>query len=149
MNTTYEQPQPASTNKSRKLLIGLLIFVLLLAGVSLLLAYLSSTGALHGSLLVMDEDYSHHALGWMIALPIIIVVFAVGIIALIGTGIIMAGAIAMTVALVLLSIVFGLAMVVLPVATFLAVPVLIVWGIVKLANRKPPVVYVSQPPATM
>ena len=143
MNTAHE-PTP-SISKSRKFLIAILILVTLLAGLSLLLAYLSSTGAFSGSLWVMDEDISHHALGWMIALPIIFIVFAVVIIAVLGAGIIAAGAIAMAVVLALLSIVFGLAMVVLPIAAFLAVPVLVVWGIAKLANRKPSVVYVTQP----
>jgi hypothetical protein len=136
----------ALTTKTSKVLAAILIGLLILLGFAMLMAYLGSTDSLGGSLIIMDDDVTHSVLWWMIAIPIIIlsVLLVLGIMA--GAGLLVALIVAACVVVALLAVIFGLAMAILPIAFLLAIPVLIIWGIVKLANRKPRIEYVTLPP---
>jgi hypothetical protein len=133
-------------SKTAKVLLFILLSILILASLGYLMAYLHGAQQWQGGLFMFDQDLSDSVLGWMIAIPIIALVFALVILIMLGVGIILSGVVAMVVVLALLAAIFGIAMAVLPVAAFLAVPILLVWLAVKLAMRNvrnPPRVPVS------
>ncbi len=123
-------------NKTTKLLLWILVAVLALIAVSFLMVHLHNVQQWDGGLYLFGDDMSDSVLGWMIAVPVLIVAAVVTVGALMGVGIILAGVVAMVVVLALLAAIFGILMVVLPFAILFAVPVLIIWGIVKLVSRK-------------
>jgi hypothetical protein len=121
-------------------IIRALIFVLAaVAIVFVLAAVLAATheAGLHGGNLVLfDEDLSDSVLGWAIAIPVLILTFTLLIIVLSGTGVIVAGVIALVLMVVVLSVLFALMLAILPFAAFLAVPILVVVGLVKLFSKR-------------
>jgi hypothetical protein len=122
--------------RTQKFLLLALIGVLLLVGVSALLAHLHTAQNWSGHVMMFDEDLSDSLVGWMIAIPVLMLTAVLVTIVLAGTGILLLGVLAMVVVLVLCAVVFGLAMAVLPFVAFFAVPILFVWLIVKFARRK-------------
>ena len=124
-----------SMTTSTKILWFALIATITLVCVSLLLASLHSSNALEHSLMLFDEDLSDSALGWMIAIPVLMVAFVVTAVALAGTGVILAVVFAMLLVMGLVGAVFAVLMALIPVAAFLAVPALIIWGVVKFCRR--------------
>jgi len=127
-----------SMTTSTKILWFALIATITLACVSLLLASLHSSNALEAlehSLMLFDEDLSDSVLGWMIAIPVLMVAFVVVAVALAGTGVILAVVFAMVLVMGLVAAVFAVLMALIPVAAFLAVPALIIWGVVKFCRR--------------
>jgi hypothetical protein len=63
-------------------------------------------------------------------------VFALVLVALTGAGVIVLGALALALVAVLLSLLFAILLAALPLAAFLAVPILMVVGMVKLFSQK-------------
>ncbi len=122
---------------TKKILITTLVAVLALVAISFALAYLHQTQDWSGSIMMFDDDLSDSAIGWMIAIPILVLTILLVVLVMVGVGVILAAVVAVLVVMSLLAALFGVLMAIIPFAVFLAVPVLIVWGIVKLANRKP------------
>jgi hypothetical protein len=85
------------------------------------------------TLMVFDEDLSGSALGWTIAIPVLVLVGIVVIAVLAGAALI--ATLALVCALVLL--VFALLLAFTPLAVFLAIPLLAAYGFVKLIQRDP------------
>ena len=111
------------------LLAGLLLMMLMGA-----VAYsLAVSGGHHASLVMGDMDLSDSVLGWMIAIPIMFAVGALLAVIFAGVGVIVAGA--MTFAMIVVAIAMLIAF--LPVLAFLAIPLLAVYGLVKLFSRSP------------
>lgn len=125
----------APTRTTTKVLSAMLIGLIILVGISLAMVSMHAAGNWSGGLMLGDNDFSDSLVGWMIAIPVIILTMALVMFIMIGVGIILAAVVAMALVLALVAVVFGLAMVVLPIAAFVAVPVLIVWGIVKLISN--------------
>lgn len=124
-----------SMTTTSKVLITVLIATISLLCISLLLAWLHSAHAFEHSLLFFDEDLSESVIGWMIAIPLLIIAFVVTVIALAGAGVIVAVVLAMVLLMGLLAAVFGVVMALIPVAVFLAIPVAIIWAVVKVCRR--------------
>jgi hypothetical protein len=126
--------QPSS--RLRKLLIWMLAGLAVLVGLSFLMVQLHAAGNWDGGLMFGSADMSDSIVGWMIAIPVIVLTMMFVVAVLAGTGIFLAAVFAMLVVLALLLAIFGLALTVLPVLAFLAVPVAFVWLVIKAAQRK-------------
>ena len=117
---------------SRPLLITLAV-VLVIVAISMGLAATHVSGDMDGSLMFFDHDLSDSAFGWVIAIPILLLV---GIIVIA----VCAGAALLTVATVVMAVVitvFALMLALTPVAIFLAIPLLAIYGLVKMCQRQP------------
>ncbi len=116
------------------------IFALVMLALILVLAVVLATGhqsgVFDGNLVLFDEDLSDSVLGWAIAIPVLILVFTLVAVVLTGAGVIVAGALALAMVAVLLCLIFAILMAVLPFAAFLAVPILVVVGLVKLFSNR-------------
>jgi hypothetical protein len=123
------------TRTTTKVLSAMLIGLIILVGISLLMVSLHAAGNWSGGLMLGNNDVSDSLIGWMIAIPVIVITMALVTLIMIGVGIILAAVVAMILVIALVAVVFGLVMAVLPIAAFVAVPVLIVWGIVKLLTN--------------
>ena len=108
----------------------ILVAVLVLAAISAFMAY-GPFGAGSHSIVMFDEDISDSALGWMIAIPVMIIV---GIL----VGAVMAGVVVVTgfaLAFAAIMVILGMLLAFTPVLLFLAIPVLAIYGLVKLFQR--------------
>lgn len=123
-------------SKLSTFLLITLLGLIALAGIALVMVQMHEAGHFGGSLMLFDDDISDSVLGWMIALPILAFTMVLVVVILAGTGVFLVGIFAMLVVLAVVLAVFGIAMAVLPFAAFLAVPVMFVWMVVKLAQRK-------------
>lgn len=115
---------------SRPLLIALAV-VLVITALAMGLGAIHEHGGMDGSLIFFDHDLSDSALGWAIAIPILLLV-AIIVVA------VCAGAVLLTVVVLVFAAVItvlALLMAMAPVAIFLAIPVLAVYGLVKLFQR--------------
>ena len=115
---------------SRPLLVALAV-VLVVAALAMGLAVTHESGGMDSSLMFFDNDLSDSAFGWAIAIPILLL-------AAIIVAAVCAGAALMTVvALVFAAVITVLALVLAmaPFAILLAIPVLAVYGLVKLFQR--------------
>ena len=114
-------------------------FILLAIAVIGLLAVLLANGHStlmpDGHLMMFDEDLSDSAVGWAIAIPILILAAVVLAIVLAGTGVLVAGVLVMALVMTLVAAVFAVAVTVLPLLAFIAVPILAIVGLVKLLSR--------------
>lgn len=117
---------------SRPLLITLAV-VLVITALAMGLAVTHETGGMDGSLMLFDHDLSDSAFGWVIAIPILLLV------AIIVAAVCAGAALITVVALVFAAIITVLALVLAmtPIAIFLAIPVLAIYGLVKLFQRQP------------
>ena len=114
-----------------RLLLAALAVVLVLAAMAMGLAAIHQSGGMDGTLMLFDHDLSDSAFGWAIAIPILLLVAVI-------VAVVCAGAALLTmVALVFAAVitVFALLLAMAPVAIFLAIPVLAVYGLVKLFQR--------------
>lgn len=128
----------ASPNKmstTRKVLIGLLLITISLAAFGYLMVYLHSIGDLDGGIYFFDNDYSDSVLAWMIVVPILILTAVVVAIVMLSIGVMTAVLVGLAVVLGLVATIFGLLFALLPIVAFLAVPIFIIWGMVKMAQR--------------
>lgn len=118
-------------NKISRPLLFTLLAVLILAIIGAVITSGPFTLGDGPTLVIFDEDLSDSALGWALAIPIMVFV---GVI----VGAVLAGVAVITVvilAIAALMVVLALLMAVTPVAVFLAIPVLAVYGLVKLLQR--------------
>lgn len=116
------------------------VFIILLAIaviglLAVLLANGHSTVMPDGQLMMFGEDFSDSAVGWAIAIPILILAAVVLAIVLAGTGVLVAGVLVMALVMTLVAAVFAVAVTVLPLLAFIAVPILAIVGLVKLLSR--------------
>ena len=124
MNTTSRQLV------SRPLVItlaGVLVIVALAVG----LATLHNSGGMDGSLMLFDHDLSDSAFGWAIAIPILVLVAVIVAVVCAGAALLTVVALAFAAVITVLALLLAMA----PVAIFLAIPVLAVYGVVKLFQR--------------
>ena len=129
-NPTVSRPPGSRALVSRPLIAALAV-VLVVAAIAMGLAAMHQSGGMDGTLMLFDHDLSDSAFGWAIAIPILLLV---GVI----VAVVCAGAALLTVvALVFAAVitVFALLLAMAPVAIFLAIPVLAVYGLVKLFQR--------------
>lgn len=109
-----------------------LMLVLLLLCVAAALALWHSQTGMTGHLIMFDEDLSDSFIGWVIAIPIVVVALVVAVLALLFALVLTVFLVVVALALALFGILVGLA----PVVAFFAIPVLAVVGLVKLVERK-------------
>lgn len=118
---------------SRPLLYTLAALAVLVLIAAIIASGHGSMGG-HGSLMLFDEDLSGSVLGWLIAIPVLAFV-ALVVVAVCAAAVLVALlATAFAAVLALLGVAIGL----LPVALFLAIPVLAIYGLVKLFQREAP-----------
>jgi len=120
----------------RPLLLLALLAVVVIGALALLLANGHSAGFHDGSLMMFDEDLSDSALGWAIAIPILLVTAVLVVMVLAGTGVLVAGVLAVVLVATLLIMVLATVMAILPLLAFVAVPILAMVGLVKLLSRQ-------------
>ena len=118
------------TKISRPLLFTLLA-VLLLAIVVTVITSGPLTSSSGPTLMMFDEDLSDSALGWAIAIPILVFVGIIVTAVLAGAALITVMALAFAAILVVLAVLLAFT----PLALFVAIPVLAVYGLVKLFQR--------------
>jgi hypothetical protein len=119
---------------SRKVVFAALALVTIVVVAIALSAWFASTVE-PGTLIFFDDDLSDSALGWVIAIPILVVTAVIVAFVLAGTGVMVVGALAMAVVATIVAVVFALLMVFLPFALFMAVPILAIIGLVKLVSK--------------
>lgn len=117
-------------------LVLLVIALAIILVLALVLATGHHSGMFDGNLIFFDEDLSDSVLGWAIAIPVLILTFALVAVVLTSAGVIVVSALALALVAVLLSVVFAILLAILPFAAFLAVPILIVVGVVKLLSGR-------------
>jgi hypothetical protein len=135
INTNMSVAPANKMSKTSKVLIAFLVATLALAAFGYLMAHLHSAGNWDGGIYAFDEDYSDSVLAWMIVVPILILTAVFVAVVMLSVGVMVAVLVAIAVVFGLIAAVFGLLFALLPIAAFLAVPVLIIWGIVKMAQR--------------
>ena len=118
-------------NKISRPLFYSLIALVVVAIIGVVIASgVISTG--HGpTLMFFDDDLSDSALGWMIAVPIMVIVGIAVVAVLAGVAVITALALAFAAVMVVLALIVAFT----PFAVVLALPVLALYGLVKLFQR--------------
>ena len=112
-------------------LLGALLAVLILAVIAAAIAFGPFPTGTGPTLMFFDENLSDSALGWMLAIPILLFVGVVVTAVLAGAALITIVALALAAVMVVLALLLAFT----PVALFLALPVLAVYGLVKLFQR--------------
>ncbi|MBC7623327.1 MAG: hypothetical protein H7232_08080 [Aeromicrobium sp.] len=120
---------------TRKVLLFLLLATITLVGLAFLLASVRSVFGADHTLMFFDEDLSDSVIGWMIAIPILIVAIVATVVSLALVGIVAAIAMAMVLMIALVVAVFGVLLGLIPIAAFLAVPAAIIWALIKINRR--------------
>lgn len=120
-------------NKFSRPLAFTLAVVLVITALAMGLAHLHESGIMDSQLMMFDHDMSDSALGWAIAIPILLVLGV--IVAAVCAGAALLTVFALIFALVLT--VLALVLAAMPIAIFFAIPVLAVYGLVKLLQRNP------------
>ena len=132
---TNKGPNMHAMRTTRKVLIFLLLSTIVLVGLAFLFASMSGSFGADHALMFFDEDLSDSVIGWMIAIPVVLVAIVFTVIALALAGIVVAFAMVMVLVITLVVAVFGVLLGLIPIAAFLAVPAAIVWAIVKVNRR--------------
>ncbi len=124
-----------------RVLLFILLATLLLVAASIGLSLYFGEHAHHGSLMMFDEDISDSAVAWFVAIPVVVVALAIAALVTILALVIALLAVVLAVALGLVAAMVGILMALLPLVVVLAVPVLAIYGFVKLMqrNNRPPV----------
>ncbi len=123
-----------ATSLSRKFILGVVVLVAVVMAAVALSTWLA--GAVDpGTLVWFDDDISDSALGWAIAIPVLILTAILVAVVLAGTGVMVAGALALAAVASIVAVLFALLLVFLPFAIFIAIPVLAVVGLVKLMSK--------------
>ncbi|MFN8986982.1 MAG: hypothetical protein ACK5YU_10085 [Burkholderiales bacterium] len=120
---------------TRKVLLFVLLATVALVGTAFLLAHTSGAFAGDHTLMLFDEDLSDSVVGWMIAIPIVLVAMVFTVIVLAVAGIVVVLAMAMVLMIALVVAVFGVLLGLIPIAAFLAVPAAIIWALIKVNRR--------------
>jgi hypothetical protein len=151
---TFQEPSMNATTtrptKTRSFFVVLLVGTLLLAALSALLAYLGAQGELGGTLWMGEADMSDSMAAWFIAIPIVVFVLGITLVILGVVGIITAVCVAVSLILALVAVFVALVLAIMPLLIFLAVPILVIYGLVKLVSRdtKPRVEVITLPAPT-
>jgi ABC-type phosphate/phosphonate transport system permease subunit len=115
---------------TRVFLLGALFVVSVMA---LALYFSSNSDVLGGGRLVFfDEDYSDSFLGWLVAIPILILTFLLVGVVLAATGVVVVGTLAMALVATVVALLFAFLLSVLPFALLIAIPILAFVGLLKL-----------------
>ena len=123
-----------SSSLSRKVIFG--VVVLLAVAVAAVALSIWLAGSVEpGTLVWFDDDISDSALGWAIAIPVLILTAILVAVVLAGTGVMVVGALALAVVASIVAVLFALLLVFLPFAIFIAIPILVVVGLVKLMSK--------------
>jgi hypothetical protein len=123
------------SKQSSRILVFTVIALLTIVVVAIALSAWFAGTVEPGTLIFFDDDLSDSALGWVIAIPILILTAILVAFILAGTGVMVVGALALAVVATLVAVVFALLMVFLPFALFMAVPILAIIGLVKLVSK--------------
>ena len=115
---------------SRPLLIALAI-VLVIAAVAMGLAVTREHGGVNGALMLFDHDLSDSAFGWAIAIPILLAVGVIVTAVCAGVALLTVVALVFAAALTVLALLLAMT----PFAILLVIPVLAIYGLVKLFQR--------------
>jgi len=117
---------------SRPLIYGLLV-VLVLGVLAAIMAsgHITFGGEHTPTLIVFDEDMTDSALGWFIAIPILLVVGMLVMVICAAVAVIVVLALAFAAVLTILALVLAAA----PFAIILAIPFLAIYGFIKLIQR--------------
>jgi hypothetical protein len=118
---------------SRPLLIALAV-VLVITALAMGLAVTHEQSAMNGSLMYFDHDLSDSTLGWAIAIPILLLVGIIVIAVCAGAALLTVVALLFAAVITVLALLLAMT----PFAVFLAIPVLAVYGLVRLLQRNPP-----------
>lgn len=108
-----------------------LLTILVLGVIALVLASGHYAHDMGPSILVFDQDLSDSPLGWLIAIPVLILVGVLLAAVFAGLALIALTAIAFAVVVALLAVALAFA----PVVVLLAIPFLAIYGLVKLFQR--------------
>ena len=123
-----------SSSLIRKVIFG--VVVLLAVAVAAVALSIWLAGSVEpGTLVWFDDDISDSALGWAIAIPVLILTAILVAVVLAGTGVMVVGALALAVVASIVAVLFALLLVFLPFAIFIAIPILVVVGLVKLMSK--------------
>lgn len=123
-----------SSSLSRKVIFG--VVVLLAVAVAAVALSIWLAGSVEpGTLAWFDDDISDSALGWAIAIPVLILTAILVAVVLAGTGVMVVGALALAAVASIVAVLFALLLVFLPFAIFIAIPILAVVGLVKLMSK--------------
>ena len=117
-------------------LLFVLLAVVVIGALALLLANGHSAEFYDGSLVMFDEDLSDSALGWAIAIPILLLTAVLVVMMLAGTSVVVAGVLAVVLVATFLIMVLATAIAILPLLVFIAVPILAMVGLVKILSRQ-------------
>ena len=115
---------------SRPFLIALAVMLVVVA-LSMGLAATREYGGIDGSLMFFDHDLSDSAFGWAIAIPILLLAGVIVIAVCAGAALLTVVALVFAALLTILALLLAMT----PFAVFLAIPVLAVYGLVKLFQR--------------
>jgi hypothetical protein len=123
-----------SSSLSRKVIFG--VFVLLAVAVAAVALSTWLAGSVDpGTLVWFDDDISDSALGWAIAIPVLVLTAITAAVVLAGTGAMVVVALAISTVVAIVAVLFALLLVFLPFAIFIAIPILAVVGLVKLMSK--------------
>ena len=115
---------------SRPLLVALAV-VLVITAIAMGLAATHASGGMDGTLMFFDHDLSDSALGWALVIPVILIVAVIVVAVLAGAALITVVALVFAAVITVLALVLAMA----PLAILLAIPLLAVYGLVKLTQR--------------
>jgi len=120
-------------NKISRPLIVTLAVVLAIAVAAGGLAYTHESGAINGSLMFMEQDLSDSALSWAIAIPVLLLAAVIVAAVLAGAALVAVFALIFAAIITVLALLLAVA----PVVIFAAIPVLALYGFIKLVQRNP------------
>ncbi len=123
-----------SSSSGRKVIFGVVILLAIAVAAVALSTWLAGSVE-PGTLVWFDDDISDSALGWAIAIPLLVLTAIMVAVVLAGTGVMVVGALAIAAVASIVAVLFALLLVFLPVAIFIAVPILAVVGLVKLMSK--------------
>lgn len=123
-----------SSSLSRKVILGVVVLLAVAVAAVALSTWLAGSVE-PGTLVWFDDDISDSALGWAIAIPVLILTAILVAVVLAGTGVMVVGALALAVVASIVAVLFALLLVFLPFAIFIAIPILAVVGLVKLMSK--------------
>lgn len=115
-------------------LVAVFALAIVIAAIAFGLAYMHEAGDMNGSLVLFDSDLSDSALGWAIAIPILVLVGIVVIAVLAGAAFLTVMALIFAAIITVIAILLAMT----PFAIFLAIPILAIYGFVKLVQRTSP-----------
>lgn len=123
-----------SSSLSRKVIFGVVVLLAVaVAAVALSTWFAGSVDP--GTLVWFDDDISDSALGWAIAIPVLVLTAITAAVVLAGTGAMVVVALAISTVVAIVAVLFALLLVFLPFAIFIAIPILAVVGLVKLMSK--------------